>query len=464
MPPPLATAIYVIGIVALFVFGRERGRHISWATWIPTIWLLIACSRHVTEWLALGKTVPILSQQQYLEGSPLDASFYAILIAAAIIVLATRRKAVVPILRKNWVIILFVIYCALSVTWSDFPGVALKRWIRSLGDYAMVLVLLTESDRWAAIRTTLARIAFVLLPLSILFIKYYPTMGRANGSHWAVSATMVGVTDNKNMLGLTCLVLGFAALCSVLRTLSQPRRDRFRMLAVHGAVVLMAIYLLLVCQSMTSLSCLVLASGVIVAHSFVRTARKHIILHAMVATVIAGSIAVLFLGMGNGALHDIGRNSTLTGRTAIWAILRTVPVNPYIGTGFESFWLGPRLSHLWTFQILDGITEAHNGYFEMYLNLGLVGDLFIGALLWIGYRRIMRSLDADTYSGHLRLGYWIIAVIYNFTEAGFRSGDVIWFALLLAVMAPMVRPAQPAPRASVPKLVLKNRAATAVKV
>ncbi len=165
MTPSVATSIFVTIIVGLFVFGRESDFRGSWATWIPTVWLLISGSRHVSAWLAVGGEgggASALSTQQYLEGSPLDASVYALLIAAALAVLMGRRKTVVSILENNWPIVFFVIYCALSITWSDFPGVALKRWIKSLGDYAMILVLLTERNRWVAIRTTLARVSFVL--------------------------------------------------------------------------------------------------------------------------------------------------------------------------------------------------------------------------------------------------------------------------------------------------------------
>jgi len=44
-------------------------------------------------------------------------------------------------------------------------------------------------------------------------------------------------------------------------------------------------------------------------------------------------------------------------------------VNPWIGAGFESFWLGPRLNKLWA-QYNFMPNQAHNGYIEIYLNLG----------------------------------------------------------------------------------------------
>lgn len=437
MTATLATIVVIFGIGGLFLLEKDREYSPSWPLWLPTIWLLIAGSRHVSEWLNGISDVP--TTQQYMEGSPLDARIYAILIAAAITVLVARRKTVANILRKNWFIVFFVLYCLASVLWSDFPGVALKRWIKSLGDYTMILILLTEVDRLRAIRTVLARVAFVLLPLSILFIKYYPSLGRAYALHWDSSQFLIGVCDNKNMLGLICLIFGLAAISQLLEAVDRPRKERRRIMLVSAAVTLMALYLVVRANSMTSLACLVLASSVLVAHRFFPVVRRPVILHSMIAGMIVCAIAVLFLGAGHGALHDLGRNSTLTGRTAIWSILKTVPVNPVVGTGFDSFWLGKRLDYLWSFPILNGITEAHNGYFEMYLNLGLVGDLFIAAFLWIGYRRVTRDLEIDPARARLRLGYFLVAVIYNFTEAGFRNGDLIWFTFILAIMMPSAR-------------------------
>jgi len=174
----------------------------------------------------------------------------------------------------------------------------------------------------------------------------------------------------------------------------------------------------------------------IVMHMNFRLARRRAVLCLMVAAVIACSFSVLFLGIGSGALNQLGRNSTLTGRTDIWAALLTVHVNPLLGTGFESFWLGERLDYLWTFPIVNGITEAHDGYLEMYLNLGFIGDAFLAALLWTGFRNILRLLERQPDEGRLRLGFFVIAVVYNFTEAGFRSTDPIWIGFILAIAFP----------------------------
>jgi O-antigen ligase len=199
----------------------------------------------------------------------------------------------------------------------------------------------------------------------------------------------------------------------------------------------MAIWLLKMSDSKTALSCFVLTGAVLTAHAFVPVARRRVVLNVLVISVVLTSAAVLFLGIGGGALKAIGRNSTLTGRTDIWSVLLSVHTNPILGTGFESFWLGPRLVYLWTFPIVAGITEAHNGYLETYLNLGCLGLGFMGVLIWTGYGNIQRLLERAPASGRLRLGYFVIALIYNFTEAGFRSTDLIWFVFVLSIIWPM---------------------------
>ena len=431
MPPPLAAIVCVAGILGLFVLDRKRDTRASWVLWLPIIWLLICGSKHVSTWLGMSRVGS--REQLYLDGSPLDAAFYELLIAAAVAVLIGRRRTVARVLRRNWPIVLFVLYCALSIVWSDFPGVALKRWIKSLGDYAMVLILLTEYDCEAAVKQVLATVAFVLLPLSILLIKYYPKWGVAYAAHWTGTRSLVGVADNKNMLGMVCMVFGFAAVCRVLHAWRGPRRDRTKTIIVHGAVSAMAIWLLILTDSKTSLSCFVLTSGLIAAHTFLKSARKPAVVHFMVATVILSCASVLFLGIGGGALAAMGRNPTLTGRTEIWHDLLQFPVNPVFGTGFESFWLGERLARIYSFPILAGLNEAHNGYLEMYLNLGWAGLACLAGLLWTGYRNILRLIGRDPEAGRLRLGFFLIAVVYNFTEVGIRSTDPVWIAFILAI-------------------------------
>ena len=436
MAPSLARFIFLAGILGLCILDRQRNFRSSWALWLPTAWLLISGSRHVSEWLGVS---PEQSAQVYLDGSPLDAAIYAILLAAAIIVLLRRKTEVAALLRNNWPIVLFVLFCAISCVWSDFPFVTFKRWIKALGDYAMILVILTDLDCLGALKQVLSRVSFAVIPLSILLIKYYPSLGRAYALHWTGTQFFVGVCDTKNMLGMVCLVFGLGALWRIIEVRQVSRRDKQKTLVIHGTIFGMAIWLLELSDSKTSLSCFLLCGSLIVCHRFLRITRKRAVLHLLVVSIALMSFSVLFLGVDSAALKEMGRNPTLTGRTEMWADILSTHTNPIIGTAFESFWLGPRLDYLWTFPLVNGITEAHNGYLEMYLNLGWAGEALLAILLWTGYRNILQLLDRDPEAGRLRLALFVVAIVYNFTEAGFRSTDLIWIGFVLAIAVPPSR-------------------------
>src|SRR5207245_5984594 len=114
-----------------------------------------------------------------------------------------------------------------------YPSIALKRWIRFLGDFMMVLIVLTDSERSPAVKRLLARVGFVLVPLSILLIKYYPLMSRYYSLREG-KMFVSGVAEDKNMLGLTCLAFGFGAWWRVLGIWSEKKgRDRSGRLIAH---------------------------------------------------------------------------------------------------------------------------------------------------------------------------------------------------------------------------------------
>jgi len=133
-------------------------------------------------------------------------------------------------------------------------------------------------------------------------------------------------------------------------------------------------------------------------------------------------------------LQSLGRNSTLTGRTQIWAAVLAQRINPVLGTGFESFWMGNRLQSVWSLSQV-GIEEAHNGYLELYLNLGWVGLTLLGMLIVTGYRNALALFRRDPVAGRLRIGFLTCGVIYSCTEAGFRMMSPVWIGFLLAIVA-----------------------------
>jgi O-antigen ligase len=153
--------------------------------------------------------------------------------------------------------------------------------------------------------------------------------------------------------------------------------------------------------------------------------------------LLAGALTMLF-GGGSAVTSVLGRKSNLSGRTDIWKASLAAADSPIFGTGFESFWntnvekVAAGLQGYWE---IHNLVSAHNGYIEVYLDLGLVGLCLIALILISGYRRAAKAFQRDRELGGLILAYTVTAAFYSITEAGFRVLSASWIFLLLAVVS-----------------------------
>jgi hypothetical protein len=174
--------------------------------------------------------------------------------------------------------------------------------------------------------------------------------------------------------------------------------------------------------------------------------------HVLAAAIVSVCLFGVLVDTEVGLVQAMGRDSTLTTRTQLWEDIMRMPVNPLVGTGFESFWLGDRAKSLWAKHWWHP-NQAHNGYLEVFLNLGWLGVTLLGFLIGWGYGNVIRALRRDPELGKLRLALLMAALLYNLTEAAFKVMHPVWIIFILAVMA-TPRAARPRPtesrRADVP--------------
>jgi len=338
-----------------------------------------------------------------------------------------------PLLKASLPILIYYVYCLLSVSWSHIPAVALKRWIKDVGDLVMVLVIVTEPEPIKAMQLWFTRVGLVLFPASIALSKY-SELGRGYDPSGIPVDT--GVTTNKNSLGMVTWVISIGVFWGFFHQFRARRRPgRMRRLVARGTLVGFGIAVLAMAHSATSIACFALGSMLIICTYLPFVTRQPRRIHALVLMIMCfGGVAMLFGGEGavTGAL---GRDSSFTGRTDIWKTVIPMCPNPLIGAGFESFWntYGGNLTALGPY--LKGINEAHDGYIETYLNLGSIGLCVISFVFIGGYQRVTAAFRRNHEIGSLTLAYIATCAIYSITEAGFRVLTASWFALLLAVVA-----------------------------
>jgi len=430
LSPTIASCLTVAFIIFLFRRDIRERPNVTGALWIPLIWFLIICSRQPSEWL---NTFGFHSGAVTLEeGSPFDACVYFTLIAAGAYALSKRHVQLSVIIRQNQWLTIFFIYCFLSIFWSDFPFVASKRWIKVLGHPIMALIVLTESDSLEALTRLMKRCAYVIVPVSVLFIKYYPEWGRGFDS-WTGEAFNTGITTNKNALGADCLILGFFFFCHLLQTWSSGRgRLRRNELLLTGGFLVAIWWLFSMAHSSTSLVSCVLAITVVVflGLGFV---NKRLIGTYIVCAAIACILAQLTFDVWGGLLQLLGKNETLTDRTEVWSDVLQIHINPFLGAGFESFWLGDRLKTMWAKWFWHP-NQAHNGYLETYLNLGLVGVFLLIGLFIATFWKSRRELLTNFQFGRFRLGLLLAVIAYNWTEAAFKNISAMWFVFYIIAL------------------------------
>jgi exopolysaccharide production protein ExoQ len=438
MPPKIALLLTLGFVFWLLARDLKQRQHLSSALWIPLIWLLIIGSRSLSSWFGAQS-----AGDPQLDGSPLDRWVFLGLIVAGIFVLVNRRVRFSDLVAGNQWLFIFFLYLGFSVLWSDYPFVAFKRWIKDVGNIIMVLVILSESNPVEAVKTVFLRCAFVLVPLSITFIKYFPDMGRSyNPFNGAVE--YCGVTDNKNLLGSTLIIYSIVLLWETLELHDDQSRIKNRF-AMPSCLVLLGMvgWLFLKARSQTSLVCTLLGAGILLGMRLpsVRNRAGRLEIYALGTALLFALLNAAF-NVSAMVIHALGRNTTLTDRTEIWHRLLHASINPLIGTGYYSFWLDPQRVDKVSEGFFYHLNEAHNGYIETYLNSGLIGLFLLAALLIFAFRKIKREmLNEEGSYPVVRLVFLVAAVIYNYTEAAFDRLDFIWFVMLLAI----VGYAQPSP-------------------
>jgi O-antigen ligase len=366
--------------------------------------------------------------------SPLDQSVAALLMLFGIIVIRRRRRQVRAVLRASWPILLYFSFCLVSLLFSDFPGWGFKRWVRALGELVMVLIVVTDAQPAAALRRLLSRVGFVLLPASVLLIEYYPDLGQG-GLGRAGYQINLGVTDNKNSLGQLSFLLALGALWQVLSLLRDSKQpNRARRLLAQCTLLSIGIWLLHGAHSATSGACFALGAGLMLATALPLIGRRPAAVHALVLAILLGGALTMDLGGQAEVFKGMGRSADLTGRTKIWEVLIPMAPNPIVGSGYENFWLGWRKADVRRL-LHFAINEAHNGYIEVYLNLGLLGLGLIALILGQGYRRAVGVFRRDPILGGLVLTYIITVAFHGLSEASFRMPGLGCFLLLLSVFA-----------------------------
>ena len=306
---------------------------------------------------------------------PLHRFAWIGLFGAALPVAAVRWRPALRLLRASWPLLLLYGYFGLSITWALDPGVAFRRWLLTIIQLFLGVVLLSGLRRAATLHVLITAACIIGAVADLLTWVAMPGFAMADDG-------FVGLQLQKNLTGLLmmygCLSAGTAVM------LLPGRKTR---LCLCGCVVLMA-GLLVASRSTTSQSVVLMTPGVIAVMLLLARMSKFAA-WGLVSTAVTLLLAGLFGFMAWSAFVETDpwapfAGVTFTSRTDIWAfVLEEVGKRPWLGSGYGSFWainpaVQPSLKSDQWFGTYAIINEAHDGYLDLLAMSGIVG--LVGAL------------------------------------------------------------------------------------
>ena len=192
---------------------------------------------------------------------------------------------------------------------------------------------------------------------------------------------LAGSFLTKNLLGAVMTVAVFVELYLLV---SSPRKEWWRSVSLGAFVTL-----LLLSRSMTQLLvAMAYAAGTGAYLLWRRSGWRSLVAFATTTCTVFLGITLL-LPEPQSALHFIGKDSTLTGRTDLWpAILKLVEERPILGWGYRAMWQPDDATTASVDSVAGwGVPSSHNAIIEIALELGWSGVMIMGIMICLAFRR-----------------------------------------------------------------------------
>jgi exopolysaccharide production protein ExoQ len=264
-------------------------------------------------------------------------------------------------LFKEWPLVALAALAVVSTAWSDDPGITFRR---SVALCLTILFGFYLAKRFS-LREQLHLLAWVC-GISVFFSLLFGLLQSGAVMPYNFGAWH-GIFVLKNELGrmMALSVLVFLLLGKV----EPERRWRMRL------AILAALVLLVLSRSATAL---VVTALVFVLFPLSGILRKRFgkALAGMTLVTIGGMAAIIWVSTHFEAFTGaLGKNATLSGRLQLWALSVVMALQkPWLGYGYSAFWLGLKGQSARLWRALGWqIPHAHNGFIQIWLDLGLAG-------------------------------------------------------------------------------------------
>lgn len=353
-------------------------------------------------------------------GSTLSTLITVSSLLVSIIFCLSNRAFAIALFQRMRIIGGITLLCGLSLIWSVLPANGSIKLVNLVLQLFQVTGILIACVSYRLnLYEIIKKATFIAVALNVAY--YFVDRGGALSKTLGEDGRYECLAPQPNSLGQLAILTYIIWLPWSVRAL-RP---------IHLAALALSVFCISLSDSSTGLLVIALASLLKLTYLF----RKQ------TSLLILATLAVLMGGVyisGNSLFKSVGRDSSLTGRTFIWeyAVHEQQRAGKEIaGFGLGGFW-DPSKSISHTEDFLEGFMQAHNGYLDIYLQLGWLGLLLCAAMLIATILLIRKYWLIDTYNN---LCILLIAILVNnITESSLvvpKHPFWLVFILLYTVLA-----------------------------
>ncbi|MDD5679790.1 MAG: O-antigen ligase family protein [Candidatus Omnitrophica bacterium] len=389
-------------------------------SFVSYIWLLFAG----TMVARLFYPQNISLQDNFATGDRFNQIFFGVLIIVNLFIIAKRWAIIKNSALKNWPLLLLVGYAFLSIAWSSYPLVSLRRCLLFFGSIEVAFVIASQEE---GVKSFFTIMYYLLLTISIASLFVIILMPHI-GIDYQYGGAWKGIFTHKNSFGRQAVIGSLFFLFFLMPT--EYRKNNIACVLLFLLNVLFTVK----ASSATALVAFFIMIILFFSPIFIKNSKmENFWIFIAMLIIVLFCAAKIFEGLFfneslfKNVVSALGKDTTLTGRTYIWSLMFSIiRQHPILGCGFGGFSLFLQNNLL---NSLGWVAmHPHNGYLEVLNELGAVGSVFFYIFFIDTWRRSIRLFRYNYFFGVLCFSVVALVSLYNIVESPLvDTYSILWY-------------------------------------
>lgn len=339
--------------------------------------------------------------------------FYIYLFFSSLIILSQRFYNVIALIKSEKYLTIFVFLCLVSALWSDYSLLSFKRSFQLFIIYLVIVEALVNIEPSILLKQLKIVVSFYLF-FNLYAGRFVPAATDPIFQTWR------GIEVQKNHLAQTSIY----CLLSAVVFFSFDKKMKVKL--YDAILIFVSVFLIYKARSSTAILVLmmIIFVGLIfqIESIFSKFGFGRSFLALIFSFILGFTFIFLFFSSDIFSLIPgyFGKDTTLSGRSDIWKFVWDDIENKLLlGYGFATYWImGSARLEIFA-DLFEGfqVNQAHNGFLEIMLQLGIVGSIFFLFLIAAYIYRMFKI------NSNLAILVLVAILTLNYTESAlFKVG------------------------------------------